>query len=122
MVDAAPGRVLLAQSLLYPGGGGQLADRGMLRWARGEHAVTGFETAGGKTWILLDDPAAEPSGPVEAVIDAGFRQMMRELHTDTSSFARALRPGMRQDPDVVLVGEIGRLRVFRCHLHSLSDR
>src|SRR3546814_2946415 len=83
VIAAAPGRVLLAQSPLYPGGGGQLADRGLLRWAHGEHAVAGFETVAGKTWILLDDPAAEPSGAVEAVVDAQFRQMMRELHTDT---------------------------------------
>ena len=30
----------------------------------------------------------------------------RELHVDTSSFAHALRSALRQDPDVILVGEI----------------
>jgi len=30
----------------------------------------------------------------------------RELHVDTSSFADALRAALRQDPDVILVGEI----------------
>jgi len=107
VVDAAPGRVLLAQSPLYPGGGGQLADRGVLRWTHGEHAVTGFETSGGRTWILLDDPAVAPSGPVEAVVDAGFRQMMRELHTDThilnalvfQSFDGALVTGVQMNED-----------------------
>ena len=30
----------------------------------------------------------------------------RELHTDTKDFGRALRSAMRQDPDVILIGEI----------------
>lgn len=83
VAEARPGRVLLAQSPFYPGGGGQLADRGTLRWNGGEAAVSGFESAGGRTWILLDDPAVEMSGPVEAAVDPAFRQMMRELHTGT---------------------------------------
>jgi len=106
-VAAAPGRVLLARSPLYPGGGGQLADRGVLRWARGEAAVAGFESVGGKTWTLLADPAAEPSGTVEAVVDAGFRRMMRELHTGThilnafvfQSFDGALVTGVQMNED-----------------------
>ena len=42
----------------------------------------------------------------------------RELHTDTSSFARALRSGMRQDPDVVLVGEIRDVDTLRTALQA----
>src|SRR5579859_8257801 len=40
--DAAPDRVVLANSPFYPGGGGQLPDRGILRWSKGEARVTGF--------------------------------------------------------------------------------
>jgi misacylated tRNA(Ala) deacylase len=83
VIDARPGRVLLAQSPFYPGGGGQLADRGTLRWSGGEHAVAGLEPAGGRLWHLLEDPAAEVAGPVEAAVDPEFRRMMRELHTGT---------------------------------------
>ncbi|MGO4127898.1 alanyl-tRNA editing protein [Inquilinus sp. YAF38] len=83
VIDARPGRVLLAQSPFYPGGGGQLADRGTLRWNGGAHAVAGFEPAGGRLWHLLEDPAVEVSGPVEAAVDPEFRRMMRELHTGT---------------------------------------
>ncbi|MGF6232367.1 misacylated tRNA(Ala) deacylase [Inquilinus ginsengisoli] len=83
VIDARPGRVLLAQSPFYPGGGGQLADRGTLRWQGGEHAVAGFEPAGGRLWHLLEDPAAEVAGAVEAAVDPGFRRMMRALHTGT---------------------------------------
>ncbi len=42
----------------------------------------------------------------------------RELHTDTTSFARALRSGMRQDPDVILVGEIRDVDTLRTALQA----
>lgn len=42
----------------------------------------------------------------------------REVHTDTLSFARALRSGMRQDPDVVLVGEIRDAETMRTALQA----
>src|SRR5438445_672631 len=46
IVAAEPGAVLLAESLFYPGGGGQLADRGTIAAAQGEFAVTSIEIAG----------------------------------------------------------------------------
>src|SRR5258708_10812927 len=106
IVDARPGRVLLAQSPFYPGGGGQLADRGILRWSGGEAAIVGFESAGGRLWHLLADPA-EPGGTVQAAVDPAFRQMMRELHTDThilnalvfQSFNGALVTGVQMNED-----------------------
>jgi misacylated tRNA(Ala) deacylase len=82
VVDARPGLVLLAQSPFYAGGGGQLPDRGTLRWSGGETTVKGFENIGGKIWVQLAD-ATTPAGKVEALVDPVFRQMMRELHTDT---------------------------------------
>jgi misacylated tRNA(Ala) deacylase len=82
VVDARPGLVLLAQSPFYAGGGGQLPDRGTLRWSGGESAVKGFENIGGKIWVQLAD-AATPAGKAEALVDPVFRQMMREMHTGT---------------------------------------
>lgn len=82
IVDAAPGRVRLAEQPFFAGGGGQLADRGLLRWSGGEAVVAGFERLGDDVWILIDQPL-ELHGSVEAAVDPGFRQMMRELHTDT---------------------------------------
>ncbi|HWK68146.1 MAG TPA: alanyl-tRNA editing protein [Rhizobiaceae bacterium] len=106
IVEARPGRVLLAQSPFYPGGGGQLADRGLMRWSGGEAAVTGFEADEGGHWILLAGHE-EPSGTVEAVVDAEFRQMMRELHTGThilnafvfQQFDGALVTGVQMNAD-----------------------
>lgn len=42
----------------------------------------------------------------------------REIHTDTEDFATALRSGMRQDPDVILVGEIRDLETLRTALQA----
>jgi len=40
----------------------------------------------------------------------------RELGTDTNSFAEALRSGLRQDPDIVLVGEMRDLETIEMAL------
>jgi misacylated tRNA(Ala) deacylase len=82
IVDAAPGRVLLAEQPFFPGGGGQLADRGRLHWSGGETDIAGFERLDGNVWILLKEPLAM-HGEVVAIVEPAFRQMMRELHTDT---------------------------------------
>ena len=37
----------------------------------------------------------------------------REVHRDTQSFSEALRSSMRQDPDIILVGEIRDLETMR---------
>jgi misacylated tRNA(Ala) deacylase len=79
---ARPGRVALGQSPFYPGGGGQPADHGVLRWRGGEARVVGFEEIDGKLRHLLDGQA-ELDGAIEAVVDPKFRQTMRQLHTDT---------------------------------------
>ena len=82
VADARPGKVALATSPFYPGGGGQLADRGVIRWKEGEAKVTGVEYSAGKLWHLLDT-SGEVTGAVEAVVDPDFRRIMRQLHTDT---------------------------------------
>lgn len=83
VLDTRPGRVLLAKSPFFPGGGGQFADRGVLRWDGGEVAVAGFELADHGLWHLLASERLELAGAVEAAVEPGFRQLMRELHTAT---------------------------------------
>jgi misacylated tRNA(Ala) deacylase len=107
VVDARPGALVLEQTPFYPGGGGQLADRGTLRWNGGEVSVTGFEPAGeGRFWHLLAE-AVEPTGSVVAVVEPTFRTMMAELHTGThilnalvfQQFDRALVTGAQLNDD-----------------------
>jgi misacylated tRNA(Ala) deacylase len=106
IADARPGKVVLAQSPFYPGGGGQLADRGTLRWNGGEAGITGFEVSAGKLWHLLD-AQSELAGKVEATVDPDFRRRMRQLHTGThilnalvfQSFDGALVTGVQMADD-----------------------
>lgn len=106
VTDVLPGKVALAQSPFYPGGGGQLADRGSLEWNGGKAEVTGFEIAGGKLWHLLGS-AVEVAGAVRASVDPAFRRKMRQLHTGThilnafvfQSFDGALVTGVQMSAD-----------------------
>jgi len=82
IVDARPGAVVLAETPFHPGGGGQLADRGVLRAGTGEVRVTGFESSGGRLWHLLAEPL-ELAGTVEVGVEPAFRALMSALHTDT---------------------------------------
>jgi len=81
VLDARPGAVLLSRHPFFPGGGGQLPDRGLLSWRGGESAVVGFFEDGEQLWIRLADEI-EIDGAVVAAADAHLRQIMRELHTD----------------------------------------
>ena len=106
VVDAQPGKVTLARTPFYPGGGGQLADTGVLKWSGGEARVAGFEVSDGKIWHLLDTPV-EIAGSVEASVDPAFRRKMRQLHTGThilnafvfKSFDGALVTGVQMAAD-----------------------
>jgi misacylated tRNA(Ala) deacylase len=108
VIDAHPGRVLLERSPFFPGGGGQLPDRGVLRWSGGEVTVMGFEAVGDATWHLLSGHV-EMTGSVEALVDPTFRHLMAELHTDThvlnafvfQAFDGALVTGAQMNADGV---------------------
>jgi misacylated tRNA(Ala) deacylase len=81
IVDARPGAAVLAHSPYHPGGGGQLPDRGLVRWRDGDMRVERIEADGDATWLLLAEPVVL-EGTVLGVIDAAFRQRMCQLHTD----------------------------------------
>src|SRR5262249_54942712 len=82
VLDARPGAVVLDQSPFHPGGGGQLPDRGRLTWSSGEARIAGFEVAeDGRVWHRLTDPV-EVAGVVQASVDATFRALQTELHTN----------------------------------------
>ena len=82
VIDARPGAVALEQTPFHPGGGGQLSDRGTVRWNGGEATVVGFEAREGRLWHLLSG-SVELAGDVEVAVDPVFRTLMTELHTGT---------------------------------------
>ncbi|NPU12380.1 alanyl-tRNA editing protein [Bradyrhizobium sp. 83002] len=79
-LDARPGAVLLARSPFYPGGGGQLPDRGTIAWNGIVRDIVGFEPTADGIWHLIGDDAI-PDGTIELRVDAAFRQRMCEQHT-----------------------------------------
>jgi misacylated tRNA(Ala) deacylase len=81
IIGAEPGAVLLRESLFYPGGGGQLADRGRLVTPQGEFEVTAIEMRGHNAWHRLSE-SVELRGQVQGHVDAAFRHLMCQLHTD----------------------------------------
>jgi twitching motility protein PilT len=50
--------------------------------------------------VMIEDPIEYTLTPEKSVV------IQREVGTDTESFATALRAALRQDPDVVMVGEL----------------
>lgn len=52
--------------------------------------------------------------PIEYIIpSAGCQVTQREVHTHTKSFAAALRGALREDPDVIMVGEMRDLETIQ---------
>jgi misacylated tRNA(Ala) deacylase len=80
VLRARPGAMLLSQSYFYPGGGGQLPDRGSFGYAGSTHTISGIEETGGEWWHQHDGPDGV-CGEIEVRIDAGFRASMAQLHT-----------------------------------------
>ena len=50
--------------------------------------------------VTIEDPVEYLHSHKKCIVN------QRELHADTHSFANALRSSLRQDPDVVLIGEV----------------
>jgi misacylated tRNA(Ala) deacylase len=83
VLGVRPDAVLLDRSPFYPGGGGQLPDRGWLRWADENVEVIRIEHEEGRgDWHVLATPCT-PGPKVQAIVDRDFRFLMRQLHTDT---------------------------------------
>ena len=83
VIARRPDAVLLDRSYFYPGGGGQLSDRGTLQWKGRALRVDRIETEGANAWhCLAEGEAAPESGErVLANVDPDFRFLMSQLHT-----------------------------------------
>jgi twitching motility protein PilT len=62
--------------------------------------------------ITIEDPIEFVHQPIKCLIN------QREVHHDTKSFARALRAALREDPDIVLVGEMRDLETIEIAIET----
>lgn len=60
--------------------------------------------------LTVEDPIEFVHKPIRSLIN------QREVHRDTKSFNNALRSALREDPDVILVGELRDLETIRLAL------
>ena len=116
-----PDKVKDFQELGLPAVIAKLADR-----PRGLVLVTGPTGAGKSTTLaaMIDKINRERSEHILTIEDPieyihphkGCLVNQRELHSDTHSFAGALRSALREDPDVVLIGEMRDLETIESAL------
>ncbi|NCN40023.1 PilT/PilU family type 4a pilus ATPase, partial [bacterium] len=111
VIRAIPHVVPTLESLNLPAVLGKIAQN-----ERGLILVTGVTGSGKSSTLaaLIDDINRRDhkhiltlEDPIEFLIrDRRSLITQREIGSDTTTFARALRAGLRQDPDVILVGEM----------------
>ena len=106
VIARRPSAVVLDRSAFYPGGGGQLCDRGMLRWGADGAQVTHIQYEDDVAWHCLDRECT-PADVVAGEVDREFRFLMCQLHTDLhllnavvyQRFAGALVTGVQMAGD-----------------------
>lgn len=94
----------------------------LLQYHNGLVLVTGAVGSGKSTTLaaLIDQINTERTDhiitledPIEFVFESkGCHVNQREIHTHTGSFATALRAALREDPDVIMVGEMRDLETI----------
>src|ERR671939_91493 len=123
---AIPGRVPTFEQLNLPPGVRRLADE-----HRGLVLVTGA-TGSGKTTTLAavighvnatrSQHVVTIEDPIEILHpDEGCIVNQREVGLDTESFQQALRRALRQDPDVILIGELRDAETAQTALHAAES-
>ncbi len=73
--------VALDRTLFYARGGGQMADRGSLRWYGGTSQVVAVEKRGDVVYHTLDGPLPTANEDVSGEIDWDHRYQMMRTHT-----------------------------------------
>ena len=81
VVTADPAGVVLDRSAFFPGGGGQPADTGTLRWEGGSAAVIGLTRRDGALLHLLDGAAPPEGASVTGELDWARRYAHMRTHT-----------------------------------------
>jgi twitching motility protein PilT len=116
-----PERIRGFDELHLPSVLAKLADR-----PRGLVLVTGPTGSGKSTTLaaMIDKINTEQHGHILTIEDPieylhqhkGCLVNQREVHSDTQSFSNALRAALREDPDVVLIGEMRDLETVEAAL------
>jgi twitching motility protein PilT len=116
-----PEQIKSFQELALPAVIGTLADR-----PRGLVLVTGPTGSGKSTTLaaMIDKINTERREHILTIEDPieyihqhkGCLVNQREVHADTHGFANALRAALREDPDIVLIGELRDLETIECAL------
>jgi len=98
----------------------------LTRYQNGLVLITGSVGSGKSTTLaaLVDfinqdreDHILTLEDPIEYVFESkGCHVTQREVHSHTESFARALRGALREDPDVIMVGEMRDLETIQLAL------
>ncbi len=98
----------------------------LTRYQNGIVLVTGSVGSGKSTTLaaLIDfinrdreDHILTLEDPIEYVFESkGCHVNQREVHTHTESFSKALRGALREDPDVIMVGEMRDLETIQLAL------
>ena len=81
VAETTPKGVVLDRTAFYPGGGGQPADTGVLRWKQGESSVTKISRAGGELVHELDGEPPPAGTSVRGNIDWDRRYQLMRTHT-----------------------------------------
>ena len=118
-----PSKILTLEQLGAPAIFKQIADQ-----PRGVVLVTGPTGSGKSTTLaaMVDHKNTTEHGhiltvedPIEFVHESKKCLInQREVHRDTQSFSNALRSALREDPDVILVGEMRDLETIRLALSA----
>jgi len=98
----------------------------LTRYQNGLILITGSVGSGKSTTLASivdfinsdrDDHILTLEDPIEYVFESkGCHVNQREVHKHTESFARALRGALREDPDVIMVGEMRDLETIQLAL------
>ncbi|MGI8726960.1 MAG: alanine--tRNA ligase [Solirubrobacterales bacterium] len=81
----------LEESPLYPEGGGQVSDAGVLRWAGSEREVVAVYRVGDDQALRIEGEPPEPGSRVEVSVDRATRWATMRNHTATHLLHAALR-------------------------------
>jgi misacylated tRNA(Ala) deacylase len=80
-VDREGGRIRLARTAFYPGGGGQPCDLGTMLTPVGELTVTGVRRERGAIWHTVEGDLPAPGEEIEGRVDWHRRHALMRTHT-----------------------------------------